>query len=461
MTQEKKDFYKYAWGITLPIVVQNLLSATISSTDVLMLNSVGQSAISAVSLATNVTSMLFMFLYGLGTGVTMLSSQYSGKGDYEAIHLVQGIALKFSLLLSVIVSALALFLPETMMKIFTNDPELTALGASYLRVVGLCYIFWGATEMYMSTLRSIGRVKICTVLSMGAFIANIILNAIFIYGWFGMPKMGVVGVAIGTTASRILQFIGAMVVSAKSKDVKFDFRYVFRNNKALNSDFARMALPAIINDAAWGLAFSLYSAIIGHLDNDAVAAYSVTNVVRNFGTVFCFAVGSASGIILGNEMGKGLLEKSRETARRIMWMTILAAVFGSAIIFALIPLVLRFASLNETAMHYLKYMMLINTYYVFGTAINTTLIAGVFRAGGNSRFGMICDIIDMWVYSLPMGCLAAFVFKLPVMWVYFILCTDEFVKWPWVLKYYFSGKWIKNITRDDLYEEDNAVVAKQ
>nr|MCR5221260.1 MATE family efflux transporter [Lachnospiraceae bacterium] len=109
--------------------------------------------------------------------------------------------------------------------------------------------------------------------------------------------------------------------------------------------------------------------------------------------------------------------------------------------------------LTEQAMHYLKYMMLINTYYIFGAAVNTTLIAGVFRAGGDSKFGMICDTIDMWCYAVPLGFLCAFVFKLPVMWVYVILCTDEFVKWPWVLKNYFSGKWIKNITRDDLYEE--------
>ena len=138
---------------------------------------------------------------------------------------------------------------------------------------------------------------------------------------------------------------------------------------------------------------------------------------------------------------------------RLLGWGVLTALFGSVIIFALIPAILHFAHLTEQAMHYLKYMMLINTYYIFGAAVNTTLIAGVFRAGGDSKFGMICDTIDMWCYAVPLGFLCAFVFKLPVMWVYVILCTDEFVKWPWVLKNYFSGKWIKNITRDDLYNE--------
>ena len=115
------------------------------------------------------------------------------------------------------------------------------------------------------------------------------------------------------------------------------------------------------------------------------------------------------------------------------------------------PLVLEFADLTENAHKYLKYMLLINSYYIMGGAVNATLIAGVFRAGGDSRFGFICDTIDMWVYAVPLGFIAAFLLKLPVMAVYFLLCTDEFVKWPWVFKHYRSMKWLKNITRDDLF----------
>lgn len=449
---EKKEFYKSAIKLTIPIVVQNLLSATISSTDVVMLNYVNQSAISAVSLAANYTNVLFMIYYGIGTGVTMLASQYNGKGDLKAVHLVQGIALRFSMAVSLLFAIYALTIPELMMKVFTSDPELIAIGINYLRVVAGSYLCWGITEIYMATLRSVERVTICTALNLIAFVCNIFLNAVFIFGLFGAPNLGAVGVALGTTLSRLVALVGCIIVSMRSPNVKLKLSYIFKKNQMLLHDFLHMALPALINDISWGVAFSLYSAIIGHLGNDAVAAYSFVNVVRNFGSVFCFAVANASGIILGNEMGDGKLEQAKESGKRLMVMTIITALFGSVIIFALIPVVLNFADLTEQAMHYLKYMMLINTYYVIGSAVNTTLIAGVFRAGGDSKFGMICDTIDMWCYALPVGFLAAFVFKLPVMWVYFLLCTDEFVKWPWVLKNYFSGKWIKNITRDDLYE---------
>ena len=448
---ERKEFYKSAIKLTLPIVVQNLLSATISSTDVVMLNYVGQSSISAVSLAANFTSILFMFYYGLGTGVTMLASQYNGKGDMEAIHLVQAIALRFSVIVSVILTVLALTIPELMMQIFTADPELIAIGAKYLRVVSFSYLCWSITEIYMASLRSVERVAICTTLNIIAFVCNIILNAIFIFGLFGAPKLGAAGVALGTTLSRLIVLVGCMIVSATSPNVKLKLSYMLKSNRLLQKDFLRMALPALINDVSWGTAFSTYSAIIGHLGNDAVAAYSFVNVVRNFGSVFCFAVAGASGIILGNVLGEGKIEEAKVGAKRLMVMTIVSALFGSLIILVMIPVIMNFADLTKQAMHYLKYMMLINTYYVIGSAVNTTLIAGVFRAGGDSRFGMICDTIDMWCYAVPLGFLAAFVFKLPVMWVYVLLCTDEFVKWPWVFKHYFSGKWAKNITRDNLY----------
>ena len=448
---DKKTFYQSAIRLILPIVVQNILSATISSTDVIMLNFVGQSAVSAVSLATNYTSVIFMVYYGIGTGVTMLASQYNGKGDLEAIHLVEGIALKISLAVSLVFCCAALFIPHLMMQIFTADPELISIGASYLRTIAVSYLFWGITEVYMALLRSVERVAICTVMNIGAFVCNIILNAVFIFGLFGMPKLGAVGVAIGTTVSRLVVLINCIVVSLRSENVRIRLSYLFRRNKLLEQDFVRMALPALINDVSWSVAFSLYAAIIGHLGNDAVAAFSFVHIARNFGTVLCFAVGGATGIILGNIMGEGKIEEAKQAAKYLMRLTLITAAIGAVIVFALRPVLGQFARITPQAKYYLQNMLLIETYYVFGAAVNTTLIAGVFRAGGDSRFGMICDTIDMWCYALPVGAISAFVLHLPVMWVYFLLCTDEFVKWPWVLKNYFSGRWAKNITRDNLY----------
>lgn len=451
-TVKKDDFYRQMFKLAIPIIIQNLLSAAVNSSDVIMLNYVGQSAISAVSLAANYSNILFMVYYGLGTGASLLCAQYFGKKNMQAIHAVEGIALRFSLAISALVALAAFTMPQRMLLLFTSDQELIAIGSSYIRIMGITYLCWGVTEIYLAILRSIGRVTISMTLNMLAFGLNILLNAVFIFGLFGAPKLGVTGVAIATASSRLIQLVACVIVSLLSKDVKLNPAYMFIRSKTLLNDFIHLSLPALGNDLSWSVAFSMYSVILGHLGTEAVAANSLVTVVRNVGSVFCFAIASAGTILLGRVMGQGELEKSKSYASRMLKMTVVAGAVGGVIVLAVTPFVLRFAFLNDTAMHYLKYMLLINSYYIMGSAVNTALIAGVFRAGGDTKFGLICDTIDMWVYAVPLGFFAAFVLKLPVLWVYFLLCTDEFVKWPWVIRHYRKGEWAKNITREDIFE---------
>lgn len=456
-------FRSQMYKLLIPLVIQNLLNAAVSSSDVVMLNYVSQSSISAVSLAANYAQVLGSVFYGLGTGATLLCAQYYGKKDFRAIQAVQGIALRFSMAISAVFALAAFTVPQVLMRLFTNDAELISIGAGYLRIMGITYLCWGIIEVYMSVLRSIGRVTICLALNIMTFFLNIALNAVFIFGLLGAPKLGAVGVAIATAASRVVELVGSFVVSAFSKDVKLKLSEMLRRNKVLTGDFVRLALPALGNDVSWGVAFSMYSVILGHLGNDAVAANSIVVVIRNLTTTFCFAVAGAGGILLGNVMGTGDLDKAKKYASEVMKMTVFSGAVGGVVLIAAIPLVLRFASasLSDTAMGYLRVMLWINSYYIMGAAVNTSLIAGVFRAGGDTRFGLICDSIDMWCYAVPLGFLAAFVLKLPVLWVYFLLCTDEFVKWPWVLRHYRSGAWAKNITREGLFsEEENASLSK-
>jgi len=443
--------------LTWPIVLQNLLSAAVTSADVVMLNFVGQAHISAVSLAGQYASVLFMVFYGLGTGATMLCAQYYGKGDNRAIEVVEGIALRFSLLIGTLFAAGAFFIPQGMMRVFTPDAELIAIGGAYLRRVAAAYLFWSMTEIYLAILRSVGRVGIATALNTIAFSLNIFLNAVFIFGLFGAPRLGAAGVALATSISRGVEFVLALIVSARSKDVKLKARYLLLNNRLLFRDFLKMAVPALANDVSWGLAFSMYSVIIGQfLGSDMVAANSFVTQVRSFATVLCFSLASAGGILLGQMIGAGEREEADRAATAVVRLTVAAGAAGGVLILLTRGAVLRFADLTPTGKGYLNTMLLINSYYVMGAAVNTTLIAGIFRAGGDSRFGMICDTIDMWLYAVPLGFFAAAVLKLPPMWVYFLLCTDEFVKWPWVIGHYRSRKWLKNITRDNLFADGAA-----
>lgn len=446
--KSEKEAYSYIIRLTLPIVIQNIFNAAVSSADVLMLNSVSQEAISAVSLATQYSNLLLIFFNGLGSGIAMLSSQYWGKKDIRTIEQVEGIALRFSLLAVFLLTLPSLFAPEFMMRLYTNDEALIQLGSSYLKIVAVSYLFWGLSETYFYTLRSIERVKISTMVNLFTLFLNIGLNALFIYGFFGLPRLGAAGVAIGTTVSRAVQFLICLMISRSSKDVKLRFSALFEKNTLLFQDFLKLSIPAMANTMVWGIAFSLYTAIMGHISSDVVAANSVVSVVRSFGTVFCYAVSSSAGIYIGKYIGANRMQEAKEYSKRALVLMTLTGLIGSGIILLITPYALQIADLSETAMKYLKTMLYINSVYIWGTTVNGTMINGIFRAGGDSKFGLYCDIIDMWVYAIPLGFLSAFIFRFPPMLVYALLCTDEFVKIPWVVRHYKSEKWMKNITRN-------------
>ena len=450
MENNRKNNYKKIWIVAAPIILQNIIDAAVNSADVLMLNTVGQDAISAVSLANSMVGILFMFLYGIGTGIAMLAAQYYGKGDLDTIEKIEGIGLKFALGVAAVGALACIAIPGYLMYIYTSDEVLINIGKQYLVFIAPGLLFWAVSAVYMSILRCIGKVSTSTVLEAVALICNVFLNAVFIFGLLGAPKLGVVGVAIATTISRFIQLLGCVFVSLSKPGVKLTFRTMFEKHALLQKDFVSMALPAIGNDLVWSLAFSMYSVILGHMGNDAVAANSIVNTVRNLGCVMCYGIGAASGIIVGQILGEGDREEGIRTAHILLRLAVFTGVLGGLIVLAITPFALKHASLTPTALDYLKFMLLINTYYITGTSVNTCLIAGVFRAGGDSKFGFKCDTIDMWCYAVPLGFLAAFVFKLPVKVVYFLLCTDEFVKWPWVFKHFYSHKWANNITRDNV-----------
>ena len=402
-----KALYRKIFVITLPIVIQNLLDSAVNMADVVMMDAVSQASMSAVSLASQAGNIIFMFLFGIGTGMTMMGVQYWGKGDASAIEKAQGIAVRYALIIGGLSMAACLLIPETLMRIFTPDLELITLGAEYLRIWSALIIPWSVATIYLSSLRSTGRVTICTTVEVMALLLNVGLNALFLF----VLGMDVAGVALATVISRLIELFVCFVISARSKTVKLRMKPVTEHHRLLEKDFARMCLPAIGNDLVWGIAFSLYNAILGHLSSDAVAANAIVGVIRSFGCVLCYGLASATGIIIGQILGAGKREEAISTSRVMLRLCLIAGAIGGLMIMATIPIIVPVANFTDQAREYLRIMLWISVFYIMGTAVNSPLIAGVFRAGGDTRFGFWCDLIDMWGWALPVGFLAAFVVK--------------------------------------------------
>lgn len=447
---DRRAFTKMACAIALPIAAQNMINTLVGSADVFMLGYVSQTALSASSLANQVQFILGCVYYGLVAGAGIMVAQYWGKHDVRTIERILGIATRFSMLVSIIFFLPAFFCPRVLMRIFTNEEPIIREGAVYLRYISFTYLLQGFSTMYLAVIRSKERVILPTVIYAVSLSANILINAIFIFGLLGAPKLGLVGVAVGTLTARVIEVLICLVDSARSKDVRFRVRRLFERGGVLTKDLLRLGSPAMINDLAWGTAFSMYSVILGHLGGDAVAANSVAQIARNLGTVLCFGFANGTAIILGKAISEKGIEVARLYSQRMVRITSIAGLVGGGLVLMVRPLLLLFAgNLTQQAASYLNTMLLINSYYVWAQGVNTCWICGCFRAGGDTRWGMVCDILDMWCFSVPLGMFVAFVLKLPVLWVYFILCLDEFVKIPFIVRHFRSFTWIRNITRNE------------
>lgn len=445
-SEENKNFYKSLFIIVTPIALQNLITVAVNSADVVMLGYVGQTALASSSLAGQIQFVLMLFFTGISSGLIMLTAQYWGKRDSYSIETLAGLAFKLSCSAGFLFFIAVFCFPKGIMHFFTNETQMIETGALYLRYVGLSYFFMSFSQVFQAVFKSIGRVAIVTLITFTALGLNVVLNACFIFGIAFFPNLGIQGVAIATTIARFVELVICVCVAARIKEVKIMPEIIFRKNKILRNDFFKFAMPALGNEFVWGAAFAMYSVILGHKGEDIVAANSVVGVARNLASILCFGMAYGGAILLGNEMGKGDLEKAKKDASRLWKSTAVSGLIGSICVLALRPIMLNIGSLNDTATEYLKALLYINSFSVFGAALNTVFICGIFRAGGDAKFGFIADIIDMWFVSVPLGFFVAFVLNLPPVMVYFILYLDEFEKVGFVIAHYRSGKWLKNIT---------------
>ena len=444
MDERKRSLRKEIVRLALPIALQQFMTALVGACDAIMLGKLSQDAMSAVSLATQVTFVFNLFMFAFMAGENMFVAQYYGKGDYTGISQVFSLVTKICGCIAVVFLAGTLFFPEQLMRILTNEETLIVLGSEYLRVIGISYVFSGIAQTFLAIMKNCGAVNMSTLINGVMVILNIVLNAVFIFGLSGFPKMGIKGAALATVLATVVQFLWSVgYVLCRIRAVKFSLRSC---EKKLFGRFWQKAVPLLINNLAWGIGFSMYSVIMGHLGTDAVAANGIANISKNLVVCFCLGLGNAGSIIVGNRLGADRLQEAKEAGGTLTRTAIIAGIVSGLVLIALSPFITKMVDLTPTARGYLQKMLLICSYYIAGKSVNCMTIGGIFAAGGDSKFGMLCDSVTLWCIIVPLGCICAFILKLPVMIVYFVLNLDEIIKLPVVYKHYKKYKWIKNLT---------------
>ena len=436
--------------LMLPVVLQNLLSAIVNSADVFMLSSVSQSALSASSLAAQVTYVFSLFHWSATTGTTIMASQYYGKRDFSVIRQIQGLGVNLMLAVAAVFCGACLLIPHVLMRIFTDDAALIALGSDFLRVLCISYLPMGASQVILAVFKSMGRTRLSAIITTICLLLNITLNFISIRVLFVHdPRMAMIGVAAATVIARTIELALCLLAIRRGHGAAISLQDMKHIPAWVTRDFARYTLPVHANQMIYGLAMALLTAVMGHMGSDMVSANAIASNLRELVSVACYALSTAGAILLGQEMGAGRLDAAKTLGKSLELLAlILGAAAGALLMLIRGPLV-RFSGLEGEAAALLKMMIPICAVYCIGRSYNATMISGVFCSGGDTRFGVILDTITMWLIVLPLSYAAAFVFKWPALVIYMFLNLDEFVKMiPSALRMR-QYKWLKNLTRSE------------
>ncbi|MBR4458480.1 MAG: MATE family efflux transporter [Clostridia bacterium] len=453
MTQANtsRGFYGRLFRMVLPMAAQHLMVSLVSASDTIMLGGLGQSNLSAVSLATRINFFESFMIFGVTAGISTMAAQYWGKGDKDTVERIQAIALRYTLPFGLLFCIGALLFSEQVMGLFTHDPELIPLGAKYLRCASFSYLFIAYSQVVLTVMKNSARVARSSAYGITTVVLNIGLNAALIFGIPGVVRsMGIAGAAIATSISRGVEVFLCLLEDRRQREIVFRPRLLFERMPKLSKDFWHYSWPLIANCAAWGGGMTMYSVIIGNCGSDLTAAHAVGNIVKDCCDCVGAGVGGGGAILLGNELGRNEFDQAKRDGKRLVRLSLIVGVCAGLVLIAISPLVMWLATsltrdLTETARSYLRSILWMCSYYMIGRTLNTMLINGIFSAGGDTKFGFWCDLVNLWGIIIPAAFLAVYFGAHPLL-VYFILYLDEFTKIPIEAMHYREYRWLRNIT---------------
>lgn len=455
--RQGRGFYRSAIALMLPMILQNLVTNCMALADSFMVGALGETELAAVTMANSVFYVLSLIIFGIQSGTGVLVAQYYGKGRLDAINRIMGMGYYVSLGLTALIALLAFFFPMQLMQLVTNNPDLWEPGAEYARIVGFSYVCMAFSGVYIAVQRSMENPGLGAILLTVSGALNILLNYMFIFGKWGAPAMGCAGAAVATLLSRVLEVLVVTGCFFRSKRLPVKPGLMLRPGRIIAGDFIKYSLPVVLNEGMWSLAMSLYSIIMGHMPNSTpiLAAYTIAGNIDRMAAVALFAAGNATAVIIGRDIGcgdtkeiygKGVALNFVCFVTGIISMGLLLTIRATLLDGFIFPLMDISAEAGELAKMMLAFIAVIMPL----RSLNLCNIVGVFRGGGDVRYGLICDIGPLYCVCLPAAALCGLVFGLGITAVYVCICLDDFCKVFLCLPRLRSGKWINSVTRETL-----------
>lgn len=442
-----KIFYRSMLAIALPVMAQSLIASLINMVDTIMVGRLGEEEIAAVGIANQYFFLFMMFLIGLNTGVGVFIAQYWGKKDLSNIRKNLGIGILSVFVITVGFLLIGYANPLGVLSLFSKDQAVLASSTSYLLVIMASYVFTGITFLYSFSLRAIEQAKKPLAVHASALFINVFLNYVLIFGHFGLPAMGVVGAALATTISRILETVILLLVIYRQENplrakiselFSFDFAYLKRAYGTI--------LPVILNDTFWGLASLVYIAVYGRLGTQALAAIQIVSTVNNLFMVVAFGLASAAAVLIGNSIGAGQIGQVHSYTRKFMVFSVEVSMLIGIVLAVTSPIILSFFEISQTVRYSAQVILYLISAIFFIRVLGIMLVVGILRGAGDTTYALLIEGFTMWCVGVPAILIGAFVFHLPVHYIYALAFTEEILKVLLSLVRLRSGKWIRDLT---------------
>ncbi len=431
--------------IALPISLQSLITVGVNLMDTIMLSSMGDSQISGSSQAGQFITLFQICCMGIGMGANVLTSRFWGMKDLPSLRKTITIMLRFALGFSAAFTLATALFPRQIMMIYTDIPAVIDNGVLYLNWMIPTFICTGLSLTCTIVLRSVGQTLVPLLCSIGAFFVNVFFNWVFIFGKLGAPRMEIEGAALGTLIARVFEILFICgYFFFLDKKIGYRLTMLGQRCKDLVGEYFRISIPVLISDGLLALGNSAVAMIMGRISDAFVAANSMTAVVQQLASVLTIGISNASGIITGHTMGEGNYRKAQIQGYTFMGIAaIIGAVAAGIVMLVKAPIISFYDVSNDAKLIADDLMNAIAVIMVF-LAVNSILTKGVLRAGGDTKFLMLGDILFLWVASIPLGALAAYLNWDPF-WIYVMLKIDQIIKCVWCFWRLRSGKWLKKI----------------
>jgi len=440
------DYFPNIRKIAVPIIIQQFTFAALNMLNVVLVGQKGETSVAAVGLAGQLAFLLNLVHFGIISGAAMFTAQFWGRNDVPNLRRVLGLCLMFAVLTSLIFFALAQLIPAQILGIYTKDAAVIELGADYIRTFSWTFLFLAITVSYGFVMRSTGIVKIPTAISVTALLISTGLSYSLIFGKFGLPEMGIQGAAVAAVAARALECLALVLYSYTQKTpVAASLRELTDFDAAFAGRVIKPMLPVILNELFWALGITSYNAIYGRMGTESFAAMNIVGTVEQLAFVIFIGVSNATSVLVGNRIGAGKEDEAYVYAGRSLGLGIAGGIVTGLLLQLVKAPILSLYNVSPEVIANAGNVINVISFLLWMRVNNMTIVVGILRAGGDTRFSLFLDGIIIWIVGVPMAYLGANVFHLPVYFVYLCAMSEEATKWILGISRYRSRKWIHNL----------------